>query len=227
MAANPHPQTKNVYELRSYVRCTPCQRRMRGHATRHGTAYAYCQPRNRALPENHPSAIRVREDELIDDVTLFLNRYVLGPDRLALAQAGMPAANDFVRGGHLKAEAALRQRLAELNGSMNNLMRVLERSSDPDGQLYQRTERRMAELGQEFSAAEKRLREHLASAPPEPDQNAGLLEHLPQLGVDLNLLTPERLRVFLEAFRVEIHYDVRTGRAIFRAELAPKRSKSR
>jgi hypothetical protein len=68
--------------------------------------------------------------------------------------------------------------------------------SIPTGQLYQRTERRMAGLGQEFSATEKRLREHLASAPPEPEQNASLLEHLPQLGVDLNLLTPERLRVF-------------------------------
>jgi hypothetical protein len=37
--------------------------------------------------------------------------------------------------------------------------------------------RRVAQLGQEFAAVEKRLREHLASAPPEPEQkkkNAGL-----------------------------------------------------
>src|SRR4051794_18074413 len=69
--------------------------------------------------------------------------------------------------------------------------------SDPSGQLYQRTDKRMTELGQEYAAVEKRLREHLASAPSEPEQNAGLLEHLPQLGVDLNLLPPDRLRVFL------------------------------
>jgi site-specific DNA recombinase len=113
---------------------------MHGHATRHGTAYAHCQPRNRALPENHPAAIRVREDELIDGVTLFFNRHVLGPDRLELAQASLPAANDLVRDEHLKTEAALRQKLVELDGKMTNLMRVLERTSDPNGQLYRRTE---------------------------------------------------------------------------------------
>jgi site-specific DNA recombinase len=162
MAVNPHPQTKNTYKLRSYVWCTPCQRRMRGHATRHGTAYAHCQPRNRALPEDHPSAVRVREDQLIDGVTLFFNRRVLGPDRLALAQASLPAANDLVRDEHLKAAAVLRQKLAELDGNMTNLMHVLERTSDPHGQLYQRTERRMAELEQEFAEAEARLRKHVA-----------------------------------------------------------------
>jgi site-specific DNA recombinase len=190
MAANPHPQTKNTYKLRSYVWCTPCRRRMHGHATRHGTAYAYCQPRNRALPENHPAAIRIREDQLIDGVTLFFNRHVLGPDRLALARASLPAANHFVRDEHLKTEAALRQRLVELDGNMTNLMRVLERTSDPNGQLHRRTERRMAELEQQFAEAEARLQKHVASTPPEPEQNAGLLEHLPQLGVDLNLLPP-------------------------------------
>src|SRR4051794_23490148 len=131
MTINPIPQTKNTYKLRSYVWCTPCQRRMHGHATRHGTAYAYCQPRNRPLPEDHPSAIRVREDQLIDGVTLFFNRHVLGPDRLALAQASLPAANDFVRDEYLKTEAALRQRLVELDTNVANLMRVLARHQRP------------------------------------------------------------------------------------------------
>ncbi|WP_157756909.1 hypothetical protein [Plantactinospora sp. KBS50] len=31
------------------------------------------------VPENHRAAIRVREDRLIDGVTLFFNRHVLGP----------------------------------------------------------------------------------------------------------------------------------------------------
>src|SRR3954447_9137589 len=80
----------------------------------------------------------------------------------------------------------------------------------------------MAELEQESAEAEARLRKHVAATPPEPEQNAGLLEHLPLLGVDLNLLPPERLRRLLEAFRVEIHYDVRTGRATFKAEISAK-----
>ncbi|WP_157756908.1 hypothetical protein [Plantactinospora sp. KBS50] len=80
----------------------------------------------------------------------------------------------------------------------------------------------MAELEQEFAQAEARLRQHVAATPPEEEQDAGLLEHLPQLGVDLNRLPPERLRRFLEAFRVEIHYDGRTGRATFKAEISAK-----
>jgi site-specific DNA recombinase len=79
------------------------------------------------LPENHPAAIRIREDQLIDGDTLFFNRHVLGPDRLALAQASLPPANNFVRDEHLKTEAALRQKLVELDGNMTNLMRVLAR----------------------------------------------------------------------------------------------------
>ena len=56
---------------------------------------------------------------------------------------------------------------------MTNLMRVLERTSDPNGQLHQRTERRLAELEQEFAEADARLQRHVASTPPEPEQNAG------------------------------------------------------
>lgn len=138
-AANPHPNTKNLYKLRSYVWCVPCQRRMGSKPNRHGTVSAYCQPRGRELPEEHPAALCVREDQLIEGVTHFFHAHVLGPDRLALAQASMPAANDFVRAEHLRAEAEIRRELANLDDSMDNLMRVLERESDPEGQLYKRT----------------------------------------------------------------------------------------
>src|SRR5262245_55168828 len=37
-----------------------------------------------------------------------------------------------------------------------------------------------------------------------------------------NLLPPDRLRRFLEAFRVEIHYDIRTSRATVKAEISGK-----
>jgi site-specific DNA recombinase len=222
MAVNPHPQTKNTYKLRSYVWCTPAS----GVCTamRPGTE----RPTHTASPAAGPCPKTTRRPfasgRTSSSTASRCSSTVtsLGPDRLALAQASLPAANDLVRDEHLKAEAVLRQKLAEIDGNMTNLMRVLERTSDPHGQLYQRTERRMAELGQEFAEAEARLRKHVASTPPEPEQNAGLLEHLPQLGVDLNLLPPERLRRFLEAFRVEIRYDVRTGRATFKAEISAK-----
>jgi hypothetical protein len=71
-----------------------------------------------------------------------------------------------------------------------------------------------------YTATETRLHRHVAATPPEQEGNAGLLDHLPIMEVDLNLLPADRLRRFLEAFRVEIHYDLRTGRATFKAEIS-------
>jgi site-specific DNA recombinase len=220
MAPNSHPETKRIYKMRSYVWCVPCQRRMHGHTSRSGTPYAYCQPRNHEVPEGHPAAVRVREDELIEAATWFFNHHILGPERLALIQASMPAASDFVREQHKKAEAVIRRRIADLDSSMDNLMRVLEREHDPGGQLFKRTKRRIGELEKELAEAEAQLRRHIASAPPEREDNAGLLEHLPQIQVDLNQLAADRLRRLLDAFRGGIHYDIRTGRATFRAEIS-------
>jgi len=58
-------------------------------------------------------------------------------------------------------------------------------------------------MGKEYTATETRLHRHVA-----------LIE------VDLDLLPADRLRRFLEAFRVEIHYDLRTGQATFKAEIS-------
>jgi hypothetical protein len=99
----------------------------------------------------------------------------------------------------------LHRKLAELDASMSNLMRVLERESDPHGQLCLRTKKRMVELEREYDQAEVQLQRLAAAVPPKPQNNAGLLDHLPQTEVDLNRLPSDRLRRFLEAFRVEIH----------------------
>ena len=209
-----------LYKLRSYVWCVPCQRRMHGHSSRQGVAYAYCQPRNREIPQGHPAAIRVREDVLIDAATWFFNDRVLGPDRLTLIQASMPAAADVVRAEHEKTEQVLRRQIGEVSRSMDNLLRVLEHTQDPDGQFFARTGTRIAELETDLAGLEARLRRHLAAAPPERDDNTDLLTWLPHAEVDLNALAGDRLRRFLDAFRVEIHFDIRTGRAVFRAEIS-------
>jgi hypothetical protein len=61
--------------------------------------------------------------------------------------------------------------------------------------------------------------------PPEPrsdvpDSIAAKIQRGSILGGLINLLPPDRLRRFLKAFRVEIHNDVRTGRATFKAEIS-------
>jgi hypothetical protein len=44
--------------------------------------------------------------------------------------------------------------------------------------------------------------------------------HLPITAIDLNDLAVDRLRRFLDAFHIEIHYDPRTRRATVRAEIS-------
>ena len=61
--------------------------------------------------------------------------------------------------------------------------------------------------------------------PPEPrsdvpDSIAAKIQRGSILGGLINLLPLDRLRRFRKAFRVEIHNDVRTGRATFKAEIS-------
>jgi hypothetical protein len=75
----------------------------------------------------------------------------------------------------------------------------------------------MAELENELARLDAQLQRHLAAAPPEREENTDVLAQLPHAEVDLNALAGDRRRRFLDAFRMEMHYDVRTGRALFRA----------
>lgn len=92
--------------------------------------------------------------------------------------------------------------------------------SDCRGLLFARTSGRIGELKRELGTLHVQLRAHQAAAPPELDDNPGLLTWLPRTKIDLTRLATARLRRFLDAFRVEVHYDVRTGRATFRATIS-------
>jgi hypothetical protein len=61
-------------------------------------------------------------------------------------------------------------------------------------------------------------RDPMAPAPPTDD--VSLLDHLPLMEIDLNQLAANRLRRFLDAFPVEIHYDPRIRRATLQAEIS-------
>jgi hypothetical protein len=65
-----------------------------------------------------------------------------------------------------------------------------------------------------------KLTEHRANAPAPPTDDVTLLDHLPLMEIDLNQLAADRQRRFLDAFRVEIHYDHRSRRATLKAEIS-------
>lgn len=130
-AANPHRQTKTVYRLRSYVYCALCGYRMHGKRNRHGTPGVYCQSRNGRMPAGHPGSLWLREDPALQALTTFFNTYVLGPDREQLVAASLPAAADHAALRHRREGETLRRRLAEVNDSMDNLIRTLEGTGTP------------------------------------------------------------------------------------------------
>jgi site-specific DNA recombinase len=221
MAANPHPQTRHTYRLRSYVFCVVCGRRMHGKRTPAGTVYFYCGPRDRVVPKDHPASVWVHERRLVDAVTTFFNTHVLGPDRRALAAASLPAAEDHAIQAHHKQEQRIQRQLDDLNGKADNLLRAFENNSDPDGLIFQRLRTRMLDLDREIAALSTTLAELRANAPEPPTDNIGLLDHLPLVEVDLNELAADRLRRFLEAFRVQIPVRrARTRRATLKAEIS-------
>lgn len=220
LSPNPHRQTKSTYRLRSYVYCVPCGLRMHGKRNPAGTAYSYCQPRGRTKPDGHPPTVWINESKLIAVVSHFFNTHVLGPDRIELVRASLPAAANHAADAHRQKEAVLQRRLAELETAGDNLLRALERAGDADGHFFTRINRRMVELDRDITAAKTALAEHRAAAPAPSSDDVSLIDQLPLVEIDLNLLAADRLRRFLDAFRVEIHYDHRTRRATLKAQLS-------
>jgi site-specific DNA recombinase len=193
---------------------------MFGKTSRHQVPYCCCQPRGRLLPDGHPAAVHVREDVLLTAVTEFFNAHVLGPARGDLAKASLPAAHHHVRQGWQHKTEMIRRQIAEVDQAMDNLARALERESDHDGLLYERVHKRMTELDGQLAQLQRQLGTHLAAQPPTPTDDISLLDQLPVQAVDLKQLATDRLRRFLDAFQIEIHYDHRTHRATLRATIS-------
>jgi hypothetical protein len=67
---------------------------------------------------------------------------VLGPHRVELAAASLPAAANHAMQTHREQDAG---RLVELQTGADNLLRAPEMSADTNGQIFERVRRRMDE----------------------------------------------------------------------------------
>ena len=194
---NPHPSTiyKGHGERRQRAGAPPCPPARR--------------PSRRPKRRSNQAAGRLTESArlVLESLTIFFNNFVLGPDRSG-AGRGQPARRSRpCHAAHNREQDAIRRRLADVNDSMENLIRALERTRSPGSQFAARTEARIAELDQEATKLGLQLRNHQAAAPTVPADNVALLDQLPIATIDLNGLSVERLQRFLDAFKVEIHYD--------------------
>ena len=212
---NPHPQTQRTHRLRNYVFCGACNRRMSGRAPR-GRPYYVCRPTGIA-PEGHPPGIWVPEPSLVAGVHAFFAERIFGPDRARLL-AEQLQGSETAAASQCRAEmAALRRGLDDVTVRRRRLLRTLELTDDPDGELARDVGVRLAELRAEADDLSERRRALEES--PHPAATPELLEALPVTGPDLDRVSDERARAMYEAFRLEITYDKPTHTARCRATL--------
>ena len=113
--------------------------------------------------------------------------------------------------------AALHRRLDDVTARRRRLLRTLELTDDPDGELARDVGFRLAELRAE--ADDLSERRHTLEESPHPAATPELLDALPVTGPDLDRVPDERARAMFEAFRLEITYDKPTHTARCRATL--------
>lgn len=215
---NRHRQTTRVYALRSYVWCAPCQRRMFGRTV---TNYIYysCQPRERAIPEGHPTMVSVTEELLLEHTDRFFNTYILGPDRVHLATRSRDIATEQTASEHRGQITALRRDLDDIASRRRWLPHAIEENDDADGSVFAGIAERRAHLDHDHKAKAAELARLEESMPSEPG-SADLLLHLPEMEIKLGLLPTDQLRHLLDAFAVQIHHDVRTNHVLFQASVS-------
>jgi site-specific DNA recombinase len=206
-----HRETKRGYLLRSYVRCGVCDQRMFGK-TRHGRAYYNCYPANNnadrldRYPADHPKAIYVREDALIEALGHVIATRVFSADRHAYLRRGLAKVPSKRQEADTRRVAALREQIADLTARQDRLIEELETA---DGAFRDRLRRRFDALEADRTAKLAQLHDlETATAPAEHDQAVDLLDALPILA-DVNITeAPEALqRKLYDALQLTIHYD--------------------
>lgn len=228
VGANSHPATRRTYVLRHYTHCTLCNKRMFGK-TRKQHAYYSCQPQldrvgNPQDYANHPRAVYVREDRLLDCVHTFFTQRVLGQDRATLLQHQLAKQNNHERHNHQRRITALEKTITDLARRQDNLMEEREtktlNTNDDIGQAWaQRLRTRFADLETQRRTKQAELDELRLTAEREQPQQPDLLDLLPQL----NLLLPDApdplQRDLYNACGLKIYYDHNTRHVTIHATL--------
>ncbi len=211
-----HPQARRSYPLRSHVFCAACERRMFGK-TRTPYSYYACVPAPGYRPQGHPAAIYVREDRLMDGVSDFFARRIFGSARKVYLDRALADSENTAVGEHQAKAEALRRAITDIDVRRTRLVRTLEMTDDPTGDLVQDIQNRAAHLAEERVAKQRELHDLEQARPTQTEPE--LLDEIPVGSADLALLPEAVLRRLFDAFRLEIHYDKPTNTATCRATI--------
>jgi site-specific DNA recombinase len=160
--------------------------------------YYGCQPAGGAL-EGHPKSLWVSEPRLVAGVYAFFAKHVFGADRRQLPAQQYDGSDDRRREQDI---ASIRRKHDDIAARRKRLVRSLELTDDPDGDLVRDVNVRLAELRAD---SERLANEAAGLEGAVPD--VALLDSLPVADVDLARLPDAQARALFDAFRLEVRYD--------------------
>ncbi len=208
---NRHPQTKRVYELRSYVLCDMCDRRMHGKY-RTGVSYYACEADmrhhkgRRQWYADHPKSLWVREDDLMKIVSEFFADHVLGPHRKTALRSALVQERE-----PSPVLQRLTKEVADLKRRGDNLMAQIEKfaptgDEDVDAEFRERLRRRYMEVAQQRKAKAAELAALTAGQEDGERNDPSLLEELPTLVVTLWEIPENLRRELFDSFNLQVRY---------------------
>ncbi|MEU1993552.1 recombinase family protein [Nocardia gamkensis] len=208
-APNPHPRTRRVYKLRSYITCTHCGHRMCGKTDGGDRTYYFCQPRTKApRPENQPSSIYLPEPEILAGITTFFNTHVFGPDRRELFLATIDTTDTAQAEQHQAEINATQQAIRRIETTRDRLLRNLGVFDyDTDKPTIEHIRNQLRDLDIQHHTTTADLTELLKQQSPQPTHDIDLLDQLPTTHINLTELPTALLRQLLDAFHFTTTYD--------------------
>ena len=235
---NPSPETLD-YELRTFIRCDICGRRMQGKPNRLKHVYYVCsrdarQHRDEPWYDEHPKSIWVREDAINKNLHEFFAQRVFGPHRRTMLEADL---GDQVRAAAAAAAADAqgadqRRALAEMERRQSRLIEELESLdtgdlTDEDCRMMRSSiQKRFSEIGAKIRNAREELTNRSVSPAGPPPVNIALIDELPALGSGLAKLAPPYRRNLYIAYNLELRYNRNRGDLRTRICVTPQTMKT-
>jgi site-specific DNA recombinase len=212
------------YALRSFLKCGICGLRMHGR-TRRNLTYYVCEVARRPVglaPAGHPRMVFLAQRLAGEKIVEFLQNHVFGPERLPLLRAALASYDP--EGDEAQNEVGrLRRELADLRTKVKRQMANLE-AMEPGEELARDLRERLSELAnlrakkeRELETADRALRER-----PDPQTAEQLLQALPLLQVDWDLLSEEDFRDLLKVLNFEARYHPANKVLTVRVALIPE-----
>jgi site-specific DNA recombinase len=217
---------KHTYVLRSFLRCGLCGLRMHGkvRSGRNG-AYYTCELNRRhsgLVPEDHPRMVYLREDKAGEKMIQFLTTHLFGPDRIEALKESLAEVGPEADNAHAEAER-LRSELDGIKKRIRRLVTNLE-AQEPDSEIADDIRSRLEELAGLRAKKQRALEaaEKETAQVPDPESAETLVDALPLLDVDWELVSDQEFRDLLAALNFEASYDSTKRELTIRVTLVPE-----